>query len=70
MITIKELHYYKSLSDKGLVPALSCAVDNLHLETYPWLDENDEVCIWCVLCDSKVYLGMNTVQRIKELLDR
>jgi hypothetical protein len=70
MITIQELHRYKKLSDLGLVPALSCAIDSLHLEVFPWTDEEDKVCLWCVFCDSRVYLGSNTEEKIMALLDR
>ena len=67
MITIKDLHRYKKLSDKGLVPSIVCPVDVLHTDVVPWT-ENDEVCLWCIYCDSKITLGMNKQIVIKELL--
>lgn len=68
MITIQELHAYKKMSDSGLVPSLVCPVDVLHTEIFPWLDESDEVCLWCIFCNSKVYLGSDKEDYIKELL--
>ena len=68
MITIQELHRYKKLSDNGIVPALVCPVDVLHTEIFPWIDEEDNVCLWCIFCNSKVYLGDNRENYIRELL--
>ena len=70
MITIQELHAYKNLAEKNLVPALVCPVDVFHTEIFPWIDEEDKVCLWCIFCNSKVYLGENREIYIKELLGR
>lgn len=68
MITIQELHAYKNLSEQGLVPSLVCPIDVLHNEIFPWIDEDEKVCLWCVFCNSKVYLGDERENYIKELL--
>lgn len=68
MITIQELHAYKKLSDAGVVPSLSCPIDSIHTEVLPWIDENEEICLWCIFCNSKVYLGENKENYIKSLL--
>jgi hypothetical protein len=68
MITIQELHRYKKLADRGVVPSLVCAVDELHTEVFPWTDEEERVCLWCVFCNSKIYLGSAREDFIKELL--
>lgn len=68
MITIQELHSYKKLSDIGVVPKLVCPIDFYHDEIFPWIDENDEVCLWCIYCNSKVYLGETRENYIKGLL--
>jgi hypothetical protein len=68
MITIQELHSYKNLADKNLVPKLVCPIDILHEDIFPWVDEDDKVCLWCIFCNSKVYLGDNTEKYIKTLL--
>lgn len=68
MITIQELHAYKKLADKGIVPSFVCPVDVYHEEIFPWIDENDEPCLWCVFCNSKVHLGENKENYIRELL--
>jgi flavoprotein len=68
MITIKELHSYIKLSSKGLVPKLVCPVDYLHENMTPWMDEDDKTCLWCIFCNSKVYLGSEKEKYIKELL--
>ena len=70
MITIQELHAYKKLSDAGVVPSFVCPADTLHDEIFPWIDEDDKVCLWCVYCNSKVYLGSDREEYIKELLGR
>jgi hypothetical protein len=68
MITIQELHAYKNLSDRELVPKLVCPIDYLHEEIFPWIDDNEEVCLWCIFCNSKVYLGEERQKFIKGLL--
>lgn len=70
MITIQELHAYKKLSESGLVPSLVCPVDVLHTEVFPWMDEEDKVCLWCIFCNAKVYLGEFKEDYIKGLLHR
>jgi len=70
MITIQELHAYKNMSDAGILPKLICPVDDLHDEIFPWIDEEDKVCLWCIFCNSKVYLGESREEYIKELLDQ
>ena len=70
MITIQELHAYKNLSEQGLVPLLVCPIDVLHDEIFPWIDEDEKVCLWCVFCNSKVYLGDERENYIKGLLGR
>jgi hypothetical protein len=70
MITIQELHAYKKLSDSGIVPSLVCPVDVLHDEIFPWIDEDDTVCLWCIYCNAKVYLGSDREDYIKGLLGR
>lgn len=68
MITIQELHAYKKLSEKGLAPSLVCPVDTLHTDIVPWVDEEDKICLWCIFCNSKVYLGSDKEDYIKGLL--
>ena len=67
MITIQELHRYKKMADKGLVPSLVCPVDVLHEEVLPWV-EDEEVCLWCIYCNSKVFLGSEREDFIKSML--
>jgi hypothetical protein len=68
MITIQELHAYKNLSDKGLVPKLICPIDVLHEDILPWQDKDDNVMLWCIFCNSKVHLGSERISYIKMLL--
>lgn len=68
MITIQQLHLYKNLSEKGMLPKLVCPIDELHEDILPWVDEDEKVCLWCVFCNSKVYLGAEREKFIIELL--
>jgi hypothetical protein len=68
MITIKQLHAYKKLSDIGIVPKLVCPIDINHEEIFPWVDEEEKVCLWCIFCNSKVYLGLDKEKFLIELL--
>lgn len=68
MITIQELHAYKNLANKGIVPQLVCPIDSLHNDIVPWIDEDSKICLWCIFCNSKVYLGTDREDYIKMLL--
>lgn len=68
MITIQELHAYKNLANMGLAPQLVCPIDSLHDDVFPWIDTDSKICLWCVFCNSKVYLGTEKENYIKELL--
>lgn len=70
MLTIQELHAYKKLADKGIVPAFVCPIDSLHTEIFPWEDESNNIMLWCIFCNSKVHLGDEKVEYIKSLLHR
>jgi hypothetical protein len=67
MITIKELHKYKKMADAGFAPALVCPVDSLHTDMVPWT-EDDKVCLWCIYCNSKVFLGEDRENFIKSII--
>lgn len=68
MITIQQLHAYKKLSDAGIVPTLTCPIDINHEEIFPWVDEEDNIYLWCIFCNSKVHLGAEREKFIMELL--
>jgi hypothetical protein len=68
MITIQQLHAYKKLSNAGIIPALTCPIDINHEEIFPWVDENDEIYLWCIFCNSKVHLGIERQKYIMGLL--
>lgn len=68
MITIKDLHRYFNLSQKGLVPEFLCPMDESDGAMVPWLDDKDEPCFWCLSCNVKSYLGLDKKQFIMSLL--
>ena len=68
MITIQEIHKYYRLSEKGLVPAFICPMNELDGNMIPWVDEKEEPCFWCLSCNTKLYLGLNQIDIIKTLL--
>lgn len=70
MITIQQLHAYKKMSDAGVVPKLICPIDVNHEEIFPWIDEEDNIYLWCIFCNSKVHLGSERENFIIELLGR
>lgn len=69
-ITIQELHEYNNLVELGVVPAIPCPKDEIHMRTLPWLDEADRVCQKCFACNTKIFLGQEKVEVIKFLISR
>jgi hypothetical protein len=67
-ITIQELHKYNSLVETGTVPPIPCPLDENHVRTLPWVDEEDKVCQKCLACNAKIFLGQKNVTMIKLLI--
>lgn len=68
MITIQELHSYYKLVISGVVPDIPCPINELDGTMIPWVDENEDACMWCLSCGAKSYLGLNQIEQIKRLL--
>lgn len=69
MITIQELHLYQSMVDSGVAPAFYCINDPDHGRVITWSDENDSACFICLACDTKRYLGLNQIEKIKKYIN-
>ena len=70
MITIQELHAYHKLALIGVAPEFICPLDSDHGHMTPWISDNDDLCFWCLGCDTVVHLGLNQMEKIKSLLHR
>ena len=68
MITMQELHAYNKMVLLDILPGILCPLNELDGYMVPWADENNEPCMWCLACDTKSYLGLNQIEKIKLLL--
>lgn len=68
MMDFQTFHKYFNLIRREQVPQFSCPQDNrfMNLE----LGENDEPVLRCSYCQATVKPGINTYNRIKEVVDR
>lgn len=67
MITIQELHRYNDMVDAGFLPPIPCPMDPEHMPPVPFV-KDDEPILWCLECDSKLFLGQRKVTMIKKLI--
>jgi len=68
MITIQELHQYYRMSQVGVVPKITCPMNDADGEMIPWVDAKERACMWCLSCNLKLYLGINKIEKIRSLL--
>jgi hypothetical protein len=54
--------------EKGVAPEIVCPVDKLDGRMIPWVDKEEKPCLWCLSCNSKLYLSYNQSEFIKNLL--
>ena len=65
---MQELHAYNKMAQLGLAPEFACPVDDLHGEIVPWLDDEDNIYLWCIYCNAKVFLGSEKEEHIKRFI--
>jgi hypothetical protein len=73
MLSIKEINFYRNLSEKGLVPAMNCPFNEDSVGNhiiFANLDKNDEVFFNCLTCNTTFTLGLNTETIIKDTLKK
>ena len=61
---------YLELSNNNTIPPVLCELDNDHGSLMPNLDENDEVFLYCLACEFKIHLGINSIQDMFETVLR
>lgn len=69
-ITIQELHNYNSLVELNAVPSIPCPINEDHMRTTPWVDEEGNVCQKCWACNTKIFLGQKKIEVIKFLINK
>jgi len=61
-------HRYFNLIRREVAPQFSCPIDNRFMNLI--LGENDQQVLKCSICGQKVIPGMQTYNRIKEIVDK
>jgi len=59
---------YILLSNNKLVPPFLCEWDSEHGSVYPNIDNDDKIFLYCIACDYKNYIGMDTYELMKNLI--
>jgi len=67
MITIKQLHEYMELVEMKMAPVIPCSLDSEHMAPIALL-KDDQPVLWCLECDSKLFIGERKSLMIKKLL--
>ena len=67
-LTIQELHQYNSLVEVGMAAAIECPINQDHMRTLPWLDENDRVCQKCFACNTKIFFSQNQADGLRKVI--
>lgn len=70
-LTIQEVHTYLQLAEKGIVAPLQCIVNpDDHLGLLPDIDENENVYLYCLSCNSKLKPGLTLINTIKKCINK
>lgn len=73
MLSMKEVHFYNKLVEKGLASKLECSFNAERVGSHiiiPELDKNDELLFICLTCNSTFKLGINTQETIKSYINK
>lgn len=68
MLSMKEIHFYNKLVEKGLAKPLECSFNAERVGNHiimPELDKDDDLFFICLTCNSKFKPGINTAEVIK-----
>lgn len=55
---------YLILADQGVFEKYECPLDEDHGRLYPNMDVNEKIFLYCIYCNYKKILGLNTLQEI------
>lgn len=54
--------YYLKLADSGFFDPVLCEINEDHGRLFANIDDNDKVFLYCLACDFKIWLGINSIQ--------
>jgi hypothetical protein len=66
-ISIQEIHSYLNLVNEGKAEKINCPLNETDI-VISKIDENNKVFFQCISCNTKFYLGINKIQKIKKYL--
>lgn len=69
-MNIREFNYYQYLAEGGLVDPIVCFNDVEHGVLYANVGEGDEMYIFCLACDFKLYPGEEFANLVREKMKR
>lgn len=67
MITMQQLHRYMELVDMKMAPIIPCTMNVEHMAPIASF-KDDQPILWCLECDSKLFIGERKSVMIKKLL--
>ena len=73
MLSIKEIHFYNILVEKGFASPMNCPFNDDSVGDhiiFPELDEKNNLFFNCLTCRTKFELGLNTEELIKKAIDK
>lgn len=66
-ISIQEVHSYLNLVNEGRAEKINCPLNETDT-VISKIDESNKVFFYCISCNTKFYLGINKIQKIKKYL--
>jgi len=70
MLSIKEVHFYNDLVNKGIVKKINCPFEEDEHIVISITNESDEVLFECLTCNTIFKPGINTEQIIKSAIEK
>jgi hypothetical protein len=73
MLSVQEVNFYNDLYDRGLVDKINCPFDDVVVLDHIILTkvkDDDKVYFKCLTCVTSFEPGVNTIEKIKNTIDK
>ena len=73
MLSVQEVNFYNDLYDRGLVDKINCPFDDVGVLDHIILTkvkDDDKVYFKCLTCITNFEPGVNTIEKIKNTIDK
>lgn len=63
---IQVIRKYLEYTNNNILPPVLCQMDIDHGSLYPNMEHSEDVFLYCLACEYKIHLGINSIQDMLE----